>query len=64
MNMRLFVDSGLFYGEHGGESFALLCKNGADLDARTAKGASVEIYVGGANASTINKMLRDAKKKK
>ena len=41
-----------------------LLANGADINARTAKGASVETCVGGSNAGTISKLLREARKKK
>lgn len=38
-----------------------LVDHGADLDAKTAKGASVEKCVGGSNAAEIARILRDAR---
>lgn len=39
-----------------------LVNHGADINAKTAKGASVEDCVGGYNASAISKILRNARK--
>ncbi|MBR2125322.1 MAG: ankyrin repeat domain-containing protein [Akkermansia sp.] len=41
-----------------------LVNHGADLNARTAKGASVETCVGGPNAKAINAILRQARNSK
>lgn len=40
-----------------------LVNHGADLDARTAKGASVEQCVGGSNAAAISQILREARQR-
>ncbi|MBR7108919.1 MAG: ankyrin repeat domain-containing protein, partial [Akkermansia sp.] len=41
-----------------------LIEHGADLEAKTAKGATVDDCVGGANAKSIRKLLQNARSKK
>ena len=41
-----------------------LIEHGADLDVKTAKGATVDDCVGGANAKSIRKLLQNARSKK
>ena len=60
---RYYDKSGSFWGARRGAAIPpTTIDHGADLNARTARGASVDDCVGGPNASTIRDMLRKARR--